>query len=94
MRGKPDEEKAGAIVCHFEGDAFDYYYDTYSHNESLTEAASNWNGVKSALSDRFMETTRPEENIPKAMSCRMDGGNLLASMDEMDKLYRRAGFNS
>ena len=32
MRGKSDEEKAGAILCHLDGAAFGYYYDTYSHN--------------------------------------------------------------
>ena len=61
--------------------------------ESLTEAASDWDGVKRALSDRFTETPKPEENIQKAMSCRQDGRNLLASMDEIDKLYKKAGFN-
>ena len=45
MRGKPDEDKAGSILYHLEGSAFDYYYDIYSHNGSLTEAASNWDGV-------------------------------------------------
>ena len=93
MRGKADEEKAGAILCPLEGAAFDYYYDKYSHNGSLTEAASDCDGVKSALSDRFTETPRPEENIQKAMICRLDGRNLLASMVEIDKLYKKAGFN-
>ena len=94
MRGKSDKEKAAAILCHVEGAAFDYYYDTYSHSGSLTEAASNWDGVKSALPDCFTKSPRPEANIQKAMSCRLDGENLLASMDEMKKLYRRAGFNN
>ena len=94
MHFKPDEKKAGAILCHLEGAAFDYYFDTYSHIGSLTEAASNGHVVKSDLSDRLTETPRPEENIQKPMSCRLDGGNLLASMDEMDRLYRRAIFNN
>ena len=93
MHSKTDEEKAGSILCHLEGSAFGYYYDTYSHNGSLTEAVSDWDGVKSALSDRFMETPRPEENIQKAMSCQLDIRNLLVSMDEIDKLYKKAGFS-
>ena len=94
MRENPDEEKAGAILSHLEGAAFDYYYDTYSHNGNLTEAASNWGGAKIALSGRFTETPKPEEIIQKAVRCLLDGGNLLASMDEMEKLYRIAGFNN
>ena len=93
MRGKSDEEKAGAILCHLDGAAHDYYYDTYSHNGNLTEATSDWDSVKKALADRFLVTARPEENIQKAMSCRQNAGSLLTSMDGMDKLYSKAGFN-
>lgn len=46
MCGNFDEEKAGAILCHLEGAAFDYFYDTYNHNGNLTEVSSGWGIVK------------------------------------------------
>ena len=51
------------------------------------------NSVKKALADRFLVTARPDENIQKAMSCRQNASSLLTSMDGMDKLYSKAGFN-
>ena len=56
--------------------------------------------MKSALCDHFTETPRPEENTQrpeentqKDMSCRLDFENVLASMNDIDKLYKKAGFN-
>ena len=38
IRRKSDEDKAGKLICYLQGDAFEFYYDTYSRNGNLTEA--------------------------------------------------------
>lgn len=93
MRGKSEEDKAGSILCHLEGAAFDFYYETYSRDGGLSEAAGDWKEVKKALADRFVVTARPEEEIQKAIACRLEVDALLPSLEQMEKLYEKAGFN-
>ena len=46
MRGKSDEEKALELLAHLEGEAFDFYYETFAEDRALTEEAMNYALVK------------------------------------------------
>lgn len=41
VKGKSDEDKSGELLYYLQGEAFDYYYETYSQNGGLKEAASD-----------------------------------------------------
>ena len=94
MRGKSDEDKAGKLLCYLQGEAFDYYYETYRQDGGLNETASDYRAVKKALHGRFGSVPKPEENIWLAVASRFDGNDLLASLHEMDPRFEKASFNT
>ena len=94
MRGKYDEDKDGELLCYLQGEAFDYYYETYSQDGGLNETASDYQAVKKDLLDRFESVPEPEENIRLAVASRLDGNHLLASLNEMDRHFEKASFNT
>ena len=93
MRGKSDEDKTGELLCYLQGEAFDYYYETYRQDGGLNETARDYGAVKKALHARFESVPEPEENIRLAVASRLDSNDLLASLNEMDRRFERASFN-
>ena len=94
MRGKSDEDKAGELLCYLQGEAFDYYYETYSQNGGLNEAARDYQAVKKALLDRFESVPGPEETIRLAAASKLDADDLLGSLNEIDRRFDKAAFNA
>ena len=56
--------------------------------------ASDYQAVKKALIDRSDSVPEPEENIRLAVVSRLDGNDLLASLNEMDCRFEKASFNT
>ena len=56
--------------------------------------ASEYQAVKKALHDRFESVFEPEENIRPAVASRLDRNDLLASLNEMDRQFEKASFNT
>ena len=94
MRMKSEDEKAAEIICYLEGDAFDFYYETFAQNGLLAEDAKDFDKVKHALVERFAVTEEPEDNIRRAIAARLDYQDLIGSLREMDRWLEKAGFNS
>ena len=93
MRGKSDEEKALELLAHLEGEAFDFYYETFAKDGALTEEAMNYALVKKAFFDRFGVKTEPSDDIRSAINAVLDPEDLLGSLKTMDHLFEKASFN-
>ena len=63
MKGKFDEDKAGERLCYLQGEAFDYFYETYSQNDGLNKVARDHQTVEKALLDHFESVPKPKGNI-------------------------------
>ena len=94
MRGKSDEEKAGELLCYLQSESFDYYYENYSQDVGLTVTASDYQALNKALIDRLESVPEPGENIQLAITSRLDGGDILALLNEMDRHFEKASFNT
>lgn len=53
---KEDEDREIAFMCHFEGAALDFYYETFARDGSVTCEAKCYKFVKRAFIYRFRPT--------------------------------------
>ena len=80
MRRKSNEEKACQLLCHLIDSEFNFYFATYSQDGVLVEAASDWTAVRESLIGRSAVDERPEEDIQRAITGRLDEQNLEVSL--------------
>ena len=57
--GKSDEERASELRRYLEGDAFDFFYQTFVKNRDISEDGSDYQKVKKASVKRFAPVESP-----------------------------------
>ena len=92
-RMKKPEEQAVGLLGSLVGDSFDFYYDDYATNGSLSDASNNYAAVKDNLIERFGKVEAPEEKIQRAVSASLDSTDFASLLRDMDNLFQKAGFD-
>ena len=73
--------------------AFDFYFDMFTHVDGLTEDAKEYGKVKKAMIGRFSPKKPQAILMKEAVSLRYQGGDLKRFIEENDRCYRKANFN-
>ena len=89
-KDKTDSGTAEFLLCHLEGPAFEFYYETFSEDGTLLPEAEDYVAVEQALLRNFGRRANPEENIGKAVPATLDSTDILGSMKTMDSFYGKA----
>ena len=93
MKGKEDSDKAADLIKYLDGPAFDVYYETYADGDSISKAAGNYSELKKLLKDKFKQVENPETVIQMAVNAMLDESFILNSLEGIQKLYEKAGFD-
>lgn len=93
MRGKPEEEKAVSLLSFLEGDAFDLYYDSFAKDGEPLDSAKDYSAVKKLFLENYGPRQEPQDDIRRAMNVRLDSKDIPNSLQTMDRLFEKAGFN-
>lgn len=94
-RGKGDAEKAFDLLAHLDGTAFEFYFGRFTVGGAITKMEKNYAEVKNAfLEKKFAIRVEPHDAIHEATHENLDEKDLLGSLERLDSLYARAGFNS
>ncbi|KAI0559123.1 hypothetical protein FGB62_167g016 [Gracilaria domingensis] len=73
--------------------AFEYYYEIFAFNRSLTEVAGRHGDVKAHFMPDFAKKNPPEEDVRLAVPAVLDPKDVTGSLDRLGLLYHKAGFN-
>lgn len=93
MRGKDLQEKSYELLAHLDGEAFQFFFERFTTAGVLRDEAKEFENVKNAFFDRFQKKEEPQDVIREATDASLDPERLVESMDRVDALYSRAGFN-
>ena len=94
MDGKTQEEKALALVRYLESEALNFYLETFTEGEDLTEEGKDYSNVKKAILAKYSKQKTEAEIIQEAVDLRYRGSDVQNFFREAEKLYAEAGFNS
>ena len=92
-QGKQNDQKALDLITFLYGLAFDFYYETYAEDETLSSVASDYPTVRKALKDKFKVVENPATVIRSAVNASLDENHILESLQGLETLYTKAGFN-
>ena len=85
--GRSDEGRASDLLRYLEGDAFDFFYQTFLKNGDICADSSEYQKVKKALVERSAPVESPEGVIRDAMAARLSFADLSGSFRNADRLY-------
>lgn len=91
--GKEESEKNLELLVHIDGTALQFYFDKFTTNGAVNDASKSYTQVKAAFLERFARRQEPQDVIRAATKALLDERDLLYSLDRVDALYSRAGFN-
>ena len=93
MKEKSEEDKATESAAYLTGEAFQFYYETFTYDNKPTEEAKSFSTVKDRMLERFAKKKTEAEVMKEAVNLRYDGKDVKAFFNKADKLYTQAKFN-
>ena len=93
MKNKTEEEKSDSLVAYLDGEAFEYYFNNFTEDNSLNEEARSFQKVKSALLEKFSTKKTEAEVMEEAVNLVCKGGDVKEFFVKASKLYKEAKFN-
>lgn len=92
-RDKSDAKCALDLFGFLDGEAFEFYYDTFALDGELMAEASGYSVVRAVLLKRFGSSKDPAEHIRKAVSSSLDYKHLVGLLKYIYACFEKAGFN-
>lgn len=80
-------------MCHLQEESFEFYYETFSRDGSITEEGEDYKAVKRSFINRFGNRQEPEDSIRSATIATLNNADLVRSLQSMDTMFEKAGFN-
>ena len=93
FNGRTDEEKAQGLVRYLEEEALNFYIDTFTEGDGLSQDGKDFAKVRQAMIAKFSKKKTDAEIIQEAVELRYDGGDVAKFFRDADKMYEEAGFN-
>ena len=93
MKTITEEEKADSLVAYLDGEAFEYYFDNFTEDNSPNEEARSFQKAKAALLEKFSTKKTEAEVMKEAVNLVYKGGNVKEFFVKASKLYKEAKFN-
>lgn len=93
MRGKDQSEKAFELLSYLDEAAFEYFFEKFTVDGAINDAGKDFAQVKKAFLEKFFKKEEPQDVICEATDAVLDPNDLLLSMNRLDSVYSRAGFN-
>lgn len=79
---------------HLDGVAFEFHIEMFTLKGSIDEAGRDYLQVRAAFLEKFSKKQEPQENIREATDAVLHEKDLLPSLERLDVLCSRAGFNA
>lgn len=80
-------------MFHLKGAAFDFYYESFAREGSVTDEAKCYQVVKRAFIDQFGMTKKLEDAITDETSAMLNNGGFVKLLQSMESALKTAGFN-
>lgn len=80
-------------MCHLEGDAFDFYYERFARDGSVTDESKCYKVLKRAFVDLFVNSQEPEDGIRDSTSVTFKNDYLVKPLQSMYSVFKNEGFN-
>lgn len=85
-RGKDENEKVFQFMVHLDGPAFEYFFQRFTKNASISTKFVNFGEVKDAVVDEFNKRDTQEETTHRTMEETLDKNDFIKSMKRIDAL--------
>ena len=93
MKNKSDEEKADNLVTYPTRKAFDFYFDSFTIDNTPTVTDKRLSVEKRLILDRFASKKDTALVKSDAVAMKYERGNVRTFIEKDDRAYRDAGFN-
>lgn len=82
--------KVDTLQRYLHGEAFDFFYDSFKANGTLTEDGKDYERVKKALLERFAKVEDPQDTVREATEAELLSKGLPGSLQRLNPLYAKA----
>ena len=93
MKNMNNEERAIDLLQHLDGEAFDFFFENFAEAGTLKYTARNYENVKQVFIEKFAKPTNILDEIHQALDSTIDPSELMASMEQIDRLFEKAKFD-
>ena len=93
MKNRTEDEKADSLVAYLDGEAYEYYFDSFKKDNAPNEEARSFQKVKIALLEKFSSTRTEAEVMMEEVNLFYKGGNVKELFLKAIKLYKEAKSN-
>ena len=93
IRDVPEDQRGVCLIAYLGGRAFDAYYEKFTSDCDLIDDAKDYAKVRAWLLTEFAPQEDHADCIQRAVKSRLNPQDLVGSIQELDRIYEKAGFN-